>query len=229
MVHQLKAKRFGYDSIGKVAGYFLRSFASSVGKALDERFNPDTGSYIGAKNLNDLFEVLRDNKTIIPAIVKLEISPNSKFHHSKCIFLTEDLVNILNDGKKDAVSRRAELLKINPTFHEWAWQLLNSSSNEIHELMEKLLNNSIPMTTKTIPSLDNETVRLPVDDNLIDGVPINALQPLIELIEGPLEVLAPTSDDNRRPKVCCQLARRPASSRSKERNRKYPLESYVMK
>lgn len=228
-------------TIGKVAGYFLRRFASSVGKAMDERFNLDTDCFIGPKNLNDLFEVLRDNQTIIPAIVKLDISPNSKFDHSKLICLTKDIVNILHNGEKAAVSRRAELLKINAVFHERAWRLLNSLSNEIrHEIMEELLNNSVQM--KTIPSLvENETVHLPVpvdknltvhlpvDENLVDGFPINALQQPIELIECPLEVLPPNANKNRRSKVCRQLESRPASSRSKERNRKYPLELYIMK
>lgn len=133
-------------TIGKVAGYFLRRFASSVGKALDERFNPDTDDcFIGAK-INDLFKVLLDNRTIVPVIVKLDLSPNSKFiqSNSKFICLTEDVVNILHDGEKVEVSRRAELLKINAVFHERAWRLLNSSSNEIrHKVMEELLNDTV--------------------------------------------------------------------------------------
>lgn len=185
-------------TIGKVAGYFLGRFAHSVGSALDKRFVP---GLIDAKNLNDIFEVLRDNHTIIPVIVKLNISPHSNFDYSKFLHITEDLVNVLHNGDKIAISRRTELLKINSSLHMRTWELLNSSEFETRQqIMDEIY------------SLDAGVQN--------DDVPIEALVPLIELTEGSLN----THRQNKH----SEIERRPLSSRSKERNKKYPLHLYEM-
>lgn len=62
------SKKSDLAKIGKVAGYFLRNFTCSVGRALDDKFNREEYTPV-----IDLQFCDKDNKTIMPVVVKLEI------------------------------------------------------------------------------------------------------------------------------------------------------------
>lgn len=116
------------EKIGKVAGYFVRVCAVTVCSALDESFNIDDCKPVLSKYFNDCVKGLKESKTVIPVVVKLEISPHSYFDFSKFICLNEDLVRNVTNGKKVVGSRRATLLEIDSQFHDWAWTLLNTEA-----------------------------------------------------------------------------------------------------
>lgn len=222
-------------TIGKVVGYFLKCFASSVVNVLDEHFSPETATLNVVKELHDLFEVLRHNQAIVPVIIKLNISPHSKFDQSKFIYLTEDVVKILHDTEKTTISRRVELLNIKEEHQEQIWRLLNSVTCETRqEILEELMKNGnlgesepddeIRIFEENRLDGENETDdEIPINGenwfntgNQIDGVPIDTLEPLIEITEAPIEPL----------KNIKKIERRSASSRSKQINKKYPVELY---
>lgn len=208
----ISSRKNDLAKIGKAAGYFLRHFASSVGKAFDEHFNPE--SSIGVKVMDDLFHVFQENKTITPAIVKLEISPNSNFDPSRFVCLPEEVVKILFNDEEIVLSRRAKLLAINTTFHDWAWRLLNSTAPETHnQIMDELFNNFILMETRSQPL------------HHVDQ--IDVLYPQIELIENPIDFLRGVND-NHQAEECCKVQLRPSSSRVKQQSSKYPSELFVI-
>lgn len=195
--------------IGKLAGYFLRHFASSIGKAFDENLNPE--SSIGVTVLNDLFHVLKENKTITPAIIKVEISPNSNFDPSRFLCMTEDVVKILFNNEELMLSRRARLMEVSASFHDWAWRLLNSSAPETrNQLMDDLIMETRP------------------NESIIEDVPMDVLYPQIELIEEPKGAFAQVENKNHRAGGR-ETELRPSSSRIKQQNVKYSSEFFVMK
>lgn len=125
------------EKIGKVAGYFLRMFASSVAKALDENFTPESYKDIVDKDFNEVTNLLKERKTIVPVIVKLQISPESAFDKSRFITLSDKHVANLINGEELLVTRHATICKINEEFYQWAWQLLSSSSDASKQLLNE--------------------------------------------------------------------------------------------
>lgn len=141
--------------IGKIAGYFLRSHACSVGSALDENFDPDAYVPIPNADFNECVNSLKENKAITPVVVKLEISPESCFDASKFICLNEELVRGFVSGNEVSGSRRAKLLQIKPGLHGWAWDLLNTKTLEQRL---KLVNDGI---FPVVPSSDKNKYEIP--------------------------------------------------------------------
>lgn len=147
----ISSRKTDLAKIGKVAGYFIRRFACSVGSALDDTFNREVYTPIINKHFNECVNALKDNKTIMPVVVKLEISSESCFDNSRFISLNDDLVNNLTSGVEIVGTRKAKLLKIKTELHDWAWQLLNSPTLEQRT---KLLNDGI--LPKGPPRNENE-------------------------------------------------------------------------
>lgn len=142
----MSSRKNDLAKIGKLAGYFLRMFACSVGQALDENFA--FNSRIDVKDFNDLIKELKDNKTIVPAIVKLEISRDSHFDASKFVCLNEEHVEKLVNGNEIIATRRAKLLEISSGLQEWAWRLLNLATLKTRR---ELLNDGVPITEDIMP------------------------------------------------------------------------------
>lgn len=143
------SKKTDLAKIGKVSGYFFRMFACSVGQALDENFT-DFYSRVDDKDLNDVINVLKDNLTIKPAIIKLEISGESKFDASKFLCLNEQQVNKLVNGKEIIATRRSKILEISSGLQDWAWSLLNEAALEKRR---ELLSDGVPITEETVPAI----------------------------------------------------------------------------
>lgn len=120
-------------NIGKMVGYFIRCNACAVAKALDEMFIPESYSLIEDKEFNDFMNEFKINKTVVPVIVKVDISPESNFDASKFVCLSDDIVSNLVNGEEVVVTRRVKLLKIIEDLHDWAWQVLNTSSTECRQ------------------------------------------------------------------------------------------------
>lgn len=203
--------------IGKLSGYFLRRFACTIGKALDDNFDPECCSWVGDKNLDELLKELKE-RTIIPVIVKLEISPHSEFDSSRFVCLAEDVVNNLVNGKEMVISRRVKLLEISAAFHDKVWLLLNSSApGTRQQLINELFNNTLMEIVPLEAENENRTDMVPpVEDknpNLI--IPMGDISPKV-------------NSKDHQARVCSQLERRPASSRSKQRNARYPIDEFDM-
>lgn len=220
--------------IGKVAGYFLRRFACAVGKALDDNFDPEFYSSISAEYLNDLFKELKDNETIVPVIVKLELSSLSNFDASKFVCLSEDIANVLVNGKKIIIPRRVNLLEISSDFHDWAWRLLNSSSLETQQqLINDLMHDHI--TTKSVLQVDDENqidsaLQVTENENENAGEALCRQVAVTTSNVGCMEYIPLQAErKNHHNRICHLVERRPASSRSKKRSTKYPLQTFFMK
>ncbi len=129
--------------IGNIAGYFIRNHACSVAVAMDEQFVPG-GEPINNKEFNDFISGLKEGKTIVPTIVKLDISPDSYFDTSKFICLDENFAKNVIGDEVTVVTRRAKILNIKTELHDWAWRLLNVPSDENRqELIDLNLVNDI--------------------------------------------------------------------------------------
>lgn len=189
--------------IGKLAAYFLRFYACSVGKSLDESFNITSSTR--ATQLDDLFQSLKNKKTIVPVIIRLEISPYSDFDSERFVCLEEDVANSLFNGEENVLSRRVKLFEIHNSSHDWAWNLLNTTEQEVRrEVICKFKNHSIATTEETTAgSNDNEEVISTVND-----------------------VLATNSIAKRR--ISTEAGNRKQSARTKQRNTKYPPELFFM-
>lgn len=149
------SRRNDLAKIGKICGYFIRNFACSIGQALDEKFNPEAYPPILDEKFNACVYTLKENKAIIPVVVKLEISPQSNFDTERFICLSENLVSNLTDEDEEVEATcRAKLLKIKPELHSWSWRLLNVRSFE--ERVE-LLNDGIPLELPS--SAENESIQ----------------------------------------------------------------------
>lgn len=143
----ISARKNDLSKIGKVAGYFLRMFACSAGQALDENFT-DFYSRIDVEDFNELMNEMKSKKTVVPSIVKLEISRDSDFDASKFVCLDEDHVKKLVNGNEIIATRRAKVLEISSDLQDWAWRLLNL---ETFERRRELLNDGVPITEDIIP------------------------------------------------------------------------------
>lgn len=121
--------------IGQVAGIFLHKYASSVGAALDEKYRPGLPNQIIGEDVTSLIEELKDDGTVLPVIVKMELSADSYFDSSKFIRLNEHQVNLLATGDEIIVTSRVKLLKITTEFINLAWNVLNSISYEVQKML----------------------------------------------------------------------------------------------
>lgn len=117
-------------NIGKIAGYFIRRFAYSVGESLYDEVDFDEHSPIIDEKFNKFVDSLKLNKAVIPVVIKLDISQQSSFDTKRFITVSEDLVKELADGDEIAASSRSKLIKIKTHFHDWAWKLLNMRTLE---------------------------------------------------------------------------------------------------
>lgn len=140
----ISSRKNDLAKIGSVAGYFLRGFACSVGKALDSNYNKDVYSGMNAKALNDMFTEMKNNQTIVPVILKVEISQHSNFEVQRFVCLTEDLVNMLVSGEEMLIPRRVKILKISTVFHDWAWRSLNSERENREQLLNEIMSAASP-------------------------------------------------------------------------------------
>lgn len=187
--------------IGEIAGYILRNFACSVGQSLDEK--SCNGPCKKIKRLDDLFEELKSKGIIRPVIIKLEISPNSNFDSTRFICLEENVVNILVNGKELVLSRRVKLLHVHNTFHHHTWSILNTCVKETRlQLIKDIENDDLEKANS--------------EDATIDGVPIDILRPIVELV-------VPEERE-----TCNRVVLRPASTRSKKKSSKYPSDQFVI-
>lgn len=123
------------EKIGKVAGYFIRRFSRTVGKALDEKFDPQFPP-INDEKFIEFISALKKEETVVPAIIKLRISVQSAFDTSKFICLEEKIVKDLANRIEVNVTHRCKILKVASEFHDWAWKLLDTLN---HEEIQKLL------------------------------------------------------------------------------------------
>lgn len=127
--------------IGKIAGYFIRKCAYSVGQALYDEFDVKSYSPVPDEKFNNFVDNLKSSKAIVPVVVKLQISPESSFNVDQFICLGEDLVRNLIDGDEEVVTCRATIIKIKSRLHDWAWTLLNI---RLIEDRVQALNDGIP-------------------------------------------------------------------------------------
>lgn len=125
--------------IGKIAGYFIRMFAYSVGDALYNGEDFDKLPPITDVQFNKFVESLKLENAVIPVLVKLEISEQSSFDTTRFTCVSKDLMNQLADGEESTASFRSNIIRIKPMFYDWAWQLLNMRTLEerIHWLEDK--------------------------------------------------------------------------------------------
>lgn len=147
--------------IGKIVGYFIRTFACSVGGALDNTFDPFAYSPIEDNHFNECVSALK-GKAVLPVVVKIEISSESCFDVTQFICLKEEIVRDITSGNEIAGSRRSKILKIQTKFHDWAWQVLNTP---ILEERLKLVNiGAFPVAHQ---SNENETNKLTPPSKLL--------------------------------------------------------------
>lgn len=127
--------------IGKIAGYFIRKCAYSVGQAF--HYDIDAKSYppVPDEKFNALIDNLKASKAIVPVVVKLQISPESSFNVTQFICLEDNLVKNLSEGDEQVVTCRSTIIKIRSDLHDWAWSLLN---NRVLEERAQTLQNGIP-------------------------------------------------------------------------------------
>lgn len=143
------------EKIGKIAGYFIRKFAYSIGQAVYEGIDSDNYSPIIDEKFNAFVDSLKANKAIVPVVVKLQISQQSSFDTERFICVDEDIVKKLADGDEILASFRSKLIKIKPGFHDWAWRLLNMRTLEERN---QGLNNRIPIQMPEEPVVPDEPV-----------------------------------------------------------------------
>lgn len=129
----LSSRKHDLARIGQVAGYFLQRYARSIGQALDEKYDPLLQNPVNDKELNDLIGELKDGRTVVPVVVKLELSAESYFNASKFVSLNEYQVDLFTTGEEIIVTSRVKLLKITAECENLAWSILNSASFAIQE------------------------------------------------------------------------------------------------
>lgn len=133
----------------------------------------------------------------------------------------------LHSGQRIALSRRSELLKINPAFYERAWYLLNTGSEFRQELINELTNDgdNVELPPSIVEaSVETFNDNVLNDENEIDGVPMYVFEPLIQVTEGASGILFQPEEG-----ICGQIRTRPLFSRSKKSNKKYTSELYILK
>lgn len=219
----ISSRKNDLAKIGKIAGYFLRRFVCVVGKALDEYFDPEFYSPINIKDLDDVFEELKANNTIVPIIVKVELSALSYFDASRFVCLPEDIVNGITNGNKTLLPRRVNLLEITTDFHDWAWRLLNSPELETRQQLFNILIRDLQVDDE-----DHSPVTLS-ENNATEEI----LYPQIEFINPDNgnaieDVSLQVGNVSHQDRICCQGERRLASSRLKKRSTKYPSQLFCM-
>lgn len=142
------------EKIGKLSGYFIRLFSSSVAGVLDQNFDSQSRP-IDDDKFTDFINSLKREKIVVPAIINVQLSIESAFEPSKFIQLNENDATELSNGVEIIVTPRCKILKVSDELHEWAWQMLGMINDEDRQ---ELLSTGIPQVH--VPIIDqNETER----------------------------------------------------------------------
>lgn len=223
----LSSRKNDLARIGQLAGYFLHKYACSVGQIFDGKYDAHTQNNINDGDLHNLIAELKDGRTVVPVIVKLELSAESYFNASKFVTLDEYQVNSFTTGEEIVVTNRVKLLKITMEYENLAWSLLNSTSLESREQL-----------VQDTPSL----MRFHFTDNSEDEDPIlSVAHPNVQVVYDDSNCTDRAIDENGSP---CPLVSventksksppndkiqiRTYSSRVKKHNKKYSSEAFVL-
>lgn len=126
------------EKIGKVAGYFIRQYSVTIAQALDQAFVPECYPPIQDDKFNQFVKSFKDKKTIVPAVVQIQISRSSKFDVGRfTVVKANDLIT--DDEDQVQITRNVTLHFLKPEKHAWAWNLLqNSNSQEEIKFVESI-------------------------------------------------------------------------------------------
>lgn len=117
------------EKIGKIAGYFLRRYACSVAAALDDEYIPQFYPLIDV--VDALIEPFKQNKVVVPTVLRLDISPTLGLKVNQFVQLSEgEAKRFIGEGVARIVTRRLKLFTMKDELHDTAWQLLDTLDNQ---------------------------------------------------------------------------------------------------
>lgn len=139
------------EKIGKISGYFMRLFSSSVVGILYEKFDLQSKPIDDDKFVEFICSLKRE-KIVVPAIIKLQLSVESAFDASQFIQLNEKDATDLSNGDELIVTPRCKVLKVTDELHEWAWHVLDMLN---YEDRQNVLSNGIPRAGPLLQEIES--------------------------------------------------------------------------